>query len=188
MQINSALDAVFARYASLEGPAYLWYAIRIEQLPLALFGIAFSTALLPSLSRALKAGNTPQYLSLLQFCFRKCYSLIFPCCLGVFVLGGVGVNLLFGRGGFTGESTHQTILCLWGYGIGLVPAAFVLLMAPAFYATREYKIPMKGAVISVGINLALSTLFVFLFRGARLVLRWQQACLPGGITFIWRLI
>ena len=49
VQINSALDAVFARSASLEGPAYLWYAIRIEQLPLALFGIALSSALFPLL-------------------------------------------------------------------------------------------------------------------------------------------
>ncbi|MBS0620182.1 MAG: murein biosynthesis integral membrane protein MurJ, partial [Verrucomicrobia bacterium] len=64
MQLNSALDAVFARAASLEGPAYLWYAIRIEQLPLALFGIALSTALLTPLARAAKAGLRERYFEL----------------------------------------------------------------------------------------------------------------------------
>ena len=46
-QVNNALDAIFARYADLEGPAFLWYSIRVQQLPLALFGIAISGALLP---------------------------------------------------------------------------------------------------------------------------------------------
>ena len=45
----SLMDSIFATYASLEGPAYLWYAIRIQQLPIALFGIALASALLPLL-------------------------------------------------------------------------------------------------------------------------------------------
>jgi putative peptidoglycan lipid II flippase len=64
-QINSAINAVFARYASLEGPAYLNYAIHVQQLPLALFGIGISTALLPPLSRAIQDLN--QYRHLLHF-------------------------------------------------------------------------------------------------------------------------
>lgn len=40
-QVNNALDAVFARYADSEGPAYLWYAIRLQQLPLALLASPF---------------------------------------------------------------------------------------------------------------------------------------------------
>ncbi|MES2273421.1 MAG: lipid II flippase MurJ, partial [Chlamydiota bacterium] len=66
VQFNSAFDAVFARLADAEGPAFLWFAIRIEQLPLALFGIALSGALLPPLSRAIKKGDFPLYRELLQ--------------------------------------------------------------------------------------------------------------------------
>ncbi len=161
VQINSALDAIFARCASLEGPAFVWYAIRIEQLPLALFGIALSSALLPPLSRALKSSNIDHYLKLLRFAFTRSFSLIFPCTLGIFVLGIAGINLLYGHGDFSNEATYQTTLCLWGYGLGLVPAVFVLLLAPAFYASKEFRTPMLGSVIAVVINVLLSSFFVF---------------------------
>ena len=163
-QVNSTLDAIFARCASLEGPAYLWYAIRIQQLPLSLFGIALATALLPPLSRAVKEGNLLQYLKLLQFSLRRSFSLIFPCTLGIFALGAAGVNLLYGHGDFTGEAIFQTVLCLWGYGLGLVPSVFVLLLAPAFYAKKQYKIPMQGAVFSMILNLFLTSFFVFILE------------------------
>jgi putative peptidoglycan lipid II flippase len=161
VQINSALDAIFARCASLEGPAYLWYAIRIEQLPLALFGIALASALLPPLSRALKNSSVEHYLILLRFALTRSFTLIFPCTLGIFALGIAGINLLYGHGDFSHEATYQTTLCLWGYGLGLVPAALVLLLAPAFYALQEFRTPMLGSVISVVINVILSSFFVF---------------------------
>jgi putative peptidoglycan lipid II flippase len=161
VQINSALDGVFARCASLEGPAYLWYAIRIEQFPLALFGVALSAALLPSLSRALKEGINDQYLRLLRFAFRRSFSLIFPCALGIFVLGLAGINFLYGHGDFNMEDIHQTAVCLWGYGLGLVPSVFVLMLAPAFYAKKEFKIPTIGSLSSVVLHLLLTSVFVF---------------------------
>lgn len=161
VQINSALDAVFARFASLEGPAYLWYAIRIEQVPLALFGIALSAALLPPLSRAIKNGDKAQYFTLLRFSLRRSFSLIFPCTLGIFVLGAVGINFLYGHGSFDNASTYHTLLCLWGYGLGLLPSVFVLLLAPAFYADKEYRTPMLASVASVIFNIGMTSLFVF---------------------------
>lgn len=164
IQINSAFDAVFARYASLEGPAYLWYAIRIEQLPLALFGIALSAALLPPLTRALKSGSHELYLRLLRFAFRRSFSLIFPCSLAIFVLGLSGINFLYGHGDFSTEATYQTVLCLWGYGLGLLPAGFVILLAPAFYANKEFRMPMVGSLVSVIFNIFLTALFVFGFK------------------------
>jgi putative peptidoglycan lipid II flippase len=163
-QINSALDAVFARCASLEGPAYLWYAIRIEQLPLALFGIALSAALLPALSRALEEGVSERYLRLLRFSFRRSFTLIFPCTLGIFVLGLGGINLLYGHGDFSQQDTYQTAICLWGYGIGLLPSVFVLLLAPAFYAKKEFRTPMAASVTSVVLNGVMSSLFVFVLQ------------------------
>lgn len=161
VQVNTALDAIFARFASLEGPAYLWYAIRIQQVPLALFGIALSAALLPPLARAIKNQSKEQYLTLLRFSFRRSFSLIFPCTMGIFVLGVSGINFLYGHGSFNQESTYQTVLCLWGYGLGLLPSVFVLLLAPAFYADKEYRIPMLVSVSSVIFNIAMTSLFVF---------------------------
>jgi len=164
VQINSLFDGLFARAASLEGPAYLWYAIRLEQLPLALFGIALSSALLPPLSRAIQAGEWDRYQELLSYGLKRSFIFMMPCTCALFVLGGTGVNLLYGRGDFSEQATLQTIICLWGYGIGLVPSVFVLLLAPSFYAQKDYKTPTLAASYSVIMNIALNALFIFVFR------------------------
>lgn len=163
-QVNSLLDALFARCASLEGPAYLWYAIRIEQLPLALFGIALSSALLPPLARAISKGIREDFDHLLKYSLSKSFHFIFPCMVALFVLSAPGVNLLYGRGGFSEEATAQTVLCLWGYGIGLLPSVFVLLLAPAFYAQKNFKLPMVAALLSVVLNVILNGALVFGFQ------------------------
>ncbi len=164
VQINSALDSVFARAASLEGPAYLWYAIRIDQLPLALFALALSAALLPPLSRAIQANDTIKYKELLSFAMRKGFALMFPCTIAVLVVGVSSVNLLYGRGDFTPNAISNTVLCLWGYVFSLVPTCFVFLFAPAFYARKEYFLPTVASVISVVCNTALNAIFVFAFH------------------------
>lgn len=160
MQVNSALDAVFARMASLEAPAYLWYAIRVEQLPLALFGIALSSSLLPPLARAVAKEDWSQFRNLVQFAFSKSFHFVFPCGVALFVLAASGINLLYGRGDFDFEATRQTVLCLWGYGLGLLPSVFVLLLAPAFYSQKNFYLPMRAAFYSVGLNIGLNALFV----------------------------
>ncbi len=164
VQVNSTLDALFARAASLEGPAYLWYAIRIYQLPLALFGIALSSALLPSLSRAGEAADWEKFRELLHSSLIRCLSFILPATFALFVGGAAIVNLLYGHGDFTQTATYETLLCLWGYIVGLIPAVFVLLLAPAFYARKDFRLPTKAAILSVLLNVLLNTLLVYLFH------------------------
>ncbi len=161
VQINSAVDVIIARYASLEGPAYLSYSHKLQQLPLALFGIAIASALMPPLTRAIKNDDHKTYKSLLKFAFGRTFSLLFPGTIAIFLLGGASVNLLYGRGLFTNSSTIHTTYCLWGYGLGLVPSAFVLLLAPAFYARRDYWTPTLASLIAVGMNLTLNLIMVF---------------------------
>ncbi|MFY7842529.1 MAG: murein biosynthesis integral membrane protein MurJ [Rhabdochlamydiaceae bacterium] len=164
VQINGALDTLFARVASLQGPAYLWYAIRIEQLPLALFGIALSTALFPSLTRILQSDKVEEYKELLVFALKRAFFLMCPCMLFLLAGGFSLVNLMYGRGAFGDEQICQTAICLWGYSVSLVPTAFILLMAQAFYARKDYRSPTWASVLSVIFNCMVSFLFVYIFK------------------------
>lgn len=175
VQINTALDGIFARFASLEGPAYLWYAVRMEQLPLALFGVALASALLPPLARAIQVQDKEKYCTLLQFALKRSFAWIFPCVMAIFVLGAASVNLLYGHGCFSEEATRETVLCLWGYGAGLLPSVFVLLLAPAFYAQKDYRTPMQGSLFSVFLNLTLNVFMVF-------VLEWGAFSIAIGTS------
>jgi len=166
-QVNNALDAIFARYADAEGPALLWYALRIQQLPLALFGVAISGALLPPLTRALKDNDFLRYRSFLQFALKRSIALMLPITVGLFIMGDTCIALLYGRGDFDVHSISGTTRCLWGYNIGLIPMALVLILAPAFYAQKNPRTPATASVICVVLNVSLNTLLIaFLGLGA----------------------
>lgn len=159
-QINSALDAIFARLADPSGPAYLWYAIRIQQLPLALFGIALSGAMLPALSRV----SPERCLELLQSGLRKSVVLMIPFTVGMLVLARPGLALLYGHGGFSESDVLLTSLSLVGYAVGLVPMVYVLLLANGCYSRKEYRLPMRCSLAAIFYNLLMNALFVFVLE------------------------
>jgi len=188
LQFNSALDAVFGLIADPSGPAYLWYAIRIQQLPLALFGIALSGALLPPLSRAMQEGALDRYQDLLETSLKRSAILMIPCTFAMFTLGGVGLNLLFGRGDFSSHDIQETLLCLWAYGVGIVPAVFVLLFATGCYAQKSYGAPTMAAFMAVLLNATLNVLMVFVFHWGAVSIALATSLssfLNGAILYVY---
>ncbi len=188
-QINSAIDTLFARYASLEGPAYLNYAIHLYQLPLALFGIGFASSLLPALSRAAQSNNMQKYKELLGNAFLVTLLFLLPCTFAIFALGGSSVNLIFGRGDFNNFSTVETTSCLFGYGVGLIPAGLALLLGPAFFAQKNYRIPTYASLISIALNLLLNFILVFFLHWGPASLAISTSCAAycnAGIL-MWKL-
>jgi putative peptidoglycan lipid II flippase len=159
-QINAAVDTLFAQYAEPEGPAFLWYAIRLQQLPLALFGVALAGALLPPLTRALKDKNWERYEQFLQEAISYTFRLMIPLTAAIFVMGYSSVNLIFGHGDFVSNSVIGTTKCLWGYGIGLLPSCLILLLAPACYAQHNYQLPAIASLFNMVLNLCLNSLFI----------------------------
>lgn len=159
-QVNHAIDSVFARFAEAEGPALLWYAIRLQQLPLALFGIAVAGAVLPPLSRALREHRWDDYHHFLHDALRRTWIFVLPFMAALFVMGDSAVNLIYGRGDFGLHSVAGTTSCLWAYNIGLLPAALVLVLAPASYAQNNYFLPAISSVMTMLLNLVLNTFFI----------------------------
>lgn len=163
-QINIALDGVFARFASPEGPAFLWYAVRLEQLPIALFGVAISAVILPILTRAVHSGDDLTSKKLLEKGQRQTFALMSLSMFGIFSLGRLIVEVLFGHGAFDAHSIEEVTNCLWGYSIGLIPHGILLLFSSCFYAYKDYKTPMHAALISVVINVCLNVVMVFFLK------------------------
>lgn len=160
-QVNNAVDALFGRLAEPEGPAYLWYSIRLQQLPLALFGVAVSGAILPPLSRAIKSLDRDKYLQFIDYALRSTILIMVPVTLFVLISGDTCVNLIYGRGDFTSHSIAGTTYCLWAYGLGLIPSALVLILAPACYARGNYRSPAIASFITMGLNAVLNAWLIF---------------------------
>lgn len=160
-QINSAIDSLFATFSSQAGPVYLWYALRIEQLPLGLFALALSGALLPTLSRTIKSKDLVKSRLYLSFALNQASLLILPCTFGLFAAGGSIANLLFGHGDFSEFDVNETKLCLWGYAAGLPAATLVTLYGPGFYAVGDYRTPTYGVVATVLIGVFLNYIAIW---------------------------
>lgn len=160
-QINSALDSLFALYANSEGPAWLWYAIRVQQLPLALFGIALANALMPPIVRAIKNEDKAAFHRFFHFATKRLVALTVPITFAIIATAPSCINLLFGRGQFDLEAVMGTAKCLIAYGIGLLPAAYVIIAAPTFNAQSDYKTPLNAAWLSMALNVFLNTLLIF---------------------------
>ena len=165
MQINSALDVIFARIADAAGPAYLAYALRLEQVPTALFGVTLATALLPPLSRAAKAEKWGEFHQFLSFSIQRSMGLMIPCFFGVILTAVWAVNLIYGHGDFSILATQETALCLIAYGFGLFPMTIVFLLASSCFACKNFKYPAIISVFTLIINVSLNAIFV-------LVLGW----------------
>jgi len=160
-QINLVLDSLFAKVADPEGPAFLWYAIRLQQVPMALFGVAMTAVLLPAFSRAVKAFDIEQAEWLFSHGIKRSFALMSFSMFGLLALGKLAVMLLFARGSFTEVSLENTWQCLVGYSLGLIPHAAALLLSAYFYAKEDFKTPMKASLYAMGLNAGLNALMVF---------------------------
>ncbi|WP_455476831.1 murein biosynthesis integral membrane protein MurJ [Bartonella sp. B41] len=141
----------------------LVYADRLYQLPLGVVAIAIATVLLPELTRALRSKKYEKIHYLQNRAIELALLLTLPASISFLLLSNPIVSLLFERGQFTSESTHNVaqLLCLYGFGL----PAFVLIKVfiPNFFAREDTKTPMIFTAICVFINVGLSlTLFPIL--------------------------
>ncbi len=152
--------------ASLQDQAvsYLSYADRLYQLPLALVGAAIGVVLLPVLSRAIRAGREVEAMAAFNRSLEFAALLILPATVGLIAAGEPIVRVLYERGAYTPEATHNTALALMAICIGL--PAFVLnkCLQPGFYAREDTVTPFKYTVITIIADIVICLAFFWWLR------------------------
>lgn len=141
--------------------SWLYYADRLYQLPLGIIGIAMGVALLPSLSRALRAGDEAGAMNTLNRAAEIAAFLTIPASVALFVMPELLISTLFERGRFFASDSLQSAKALRMFALGL--PAFVLLkvLAPTFFAREDTRTPMIYASISALVNLLLGAALFF---------------------------
>lgn len=188
VHINLFADMIIASYLPEGSISYLYYADRLNQLPLGTVGIAVGTALLPMLSRAIAAGREHEARHLFNRALEVCLVLALPAALGLMIAAGPIISVLFQRGAFSEHDAAVTAMVLMGYALGLPAYIAVKVLSGAFWARQDTASPVKVAVISATTNIVLAVIlsrfigvagislatgiagwvqFVLLFRGLR---------------------
>ncbi|MBP7949129.1 MAG: murein biosynthesis integral membrane protein MurJ [Verrucomicrobiales bacterium] len=168
VQVNVLLNSIFASFLEEKNGPVTWlnYAFRLMQLPLGVFGVAVATVTLPVLARVATDGITPKFREVLGGGNRLVVFLTLPCAVGLFLLAEPVISLLYERGQFHREETLATAAALRWYAVGLVFYACIKVIQPAFTAIDRRFVPMVVAMISIAVNAALNSFFVFYLRPA----------------------
>lgn len=159
-QVNAFVDTICASYLVQGAPSALYYANRLMQLPLAIFGTSIATASLPGMSECAARNDTDGLMAILSSGFRMILFLIMPSAVGFILLGGPIIEVLFQRGEFTAFATGLTYSALLFYSLGLVSYAGVKVAASAFYAMQDMKTPVRISVIAMLLNINLDLILM----------------------------
>ncbi len=159
-QINILVGTLLASLLPEGSVSYLYYADRLVQFPLGIFGIAAATAVLPSLSRQAAENDLSAVRNTFSFTMKLVFFITIPSMVGLIVLREPIVALLFKRGAFDAETTRLTAYALLYYSIGLWAFSAVRIVVSTFYALQDTKTPVRMAVISVCANIILGIILM----------------------------
>ena len=141
--------------------SWLNYADRLYQLPLGLIGIAIGIALLPTLSRALRAGDERGASESMNRALELSATLTLPAATALFVMPAFLISGLYESGAFAAADTAQTAKALRMFALGLPAFVLIKILTPAFFARENTKTPMIYAGVSAVINVTLGATMFF---------------------------
>jgi putative peptidoglycan lipid II flippase len=186
-QMNLLVSTIVASFRD-GAVSTLYYADRISQLPLAVIGIAVGVALLPLLSRQLKAGDATGASDSQNRAVEFTLLLTLPAAVALLAIPLPVVSVLFEHGRFGAEEARATAAALAAFAIGLPAFVLVKVLLPSFYAREDIATPVRVAVVALIANSALAVTFVRPWGAAGIALAGSLAAWvnAAGLAFILR--
>lgn len=177
-QASVLLDTFCASLASIVGPggvSAIYYANRIIQLPMGVFGVALASAALPTLSDMVSNNDTEKFKKAVVFSLENIFFIMFPTSIIIMLLGMPVIRVLFERGEFDEYSTAITGGALMCYSLGLFSFGAIKIMVAAFHAMQDTRTPVKVAALCLMINAALNFLLMIPFKVSGIALASSTA-------------
>jgi putative peptidoglycan lipid II flippase len=160
VQVNVFVNSIFASKA-FGWLTWISRAFRLMHLPIGVFGVAISTAALPSLARLATQGQMEGYRRSFSHALRMTLLLTLPASIGLMALAEPICRLIF-EGGKAGLlDTQQTAGALFFYAFGLCGYSAVKIATDGFYAFNDTRTPVKVSLCTVALNIALNYFFIY---------------------------
>jgi putative peptidoglycan lipid II flippase len=156
VQINLVVDVILATTLTEGSVSWLYYADRVNQLPLGVVGVAVGVALLPMLSRQLSAGNDALALETQNRAIEFTLFLCVPAAAALAVLAQPIVTVLFARGAFSADDAEATARALTAFSLGLPAFVLIKALVPGFFARQDTTTPVIIAAAAMVINIGLA--------------------------------
>ena len=191
-QLNLLLGTVFASLLQVGSVSWLYYADRLMNFPLGVFGVAISTVILPYLSRNAASQDEVSYQGTLHWGLRMLLLIGIPATVGLIVLSGPLIATLFYYRAFNINDVLMTQQSLIAYAIGVQAFMLVKVLASAFYALQNIRTPVKIAVVATITNMVFNAILIWPLQHVGLALAssisaWVNALLLLALLY-WRQI
>jgi putative peptidoglycan lipid II flippase len=162
-QINLLLDTLIASFLITGSISWLYYADRLLEFPLGLFGIGIATVILPSLAKLHSKNSNTEFTATLDWGIKIISLFGWPALAGLMVLAQPIIMVLFMRGEFSQETVIQVSYALFAYLSGLLSFMFIKVLAPGYYARQDTKTPVKIGIIAMVSNMAFNLMLAPFF-------------------------
>ena len=185
VQINLLIDVVIASLLPTGAVSYLYYADRVNQLPLGVIGVAIGTALLPLLSRQIRDGAMADARHSMNRAIEVALLLTVPGAAALLVIAEPVISVLFERGAFDAATSTATAHALMAYAVGLPAYVLVKVLAPGFFARQDTTTPVRIAIGCVAINLVLNLTLIHVLAHVGIALATAISAWVNALTLAW---
>jgi len=159
-QLALFADTIIASLLATGAISALYYADRIDQLPIGVIGIAVGTVLLPEMTHRVAAGDHAAARAAQNRAIEFALLLAIPCIVAFLVVPDVIMRGLFMRGRFTAGDAHAAAMTLMAYTIGLVPFVLIRSVVAPFLARGDTLTPMKAALVGTAVNIVFKVMLM----------------------------
>src|SRR5450631_4040012 len=161
VQLALFADTIIASFLAAGALSALYYADRLNQLPIGVIGIAAGTVILPEMSRRLATGDATGAAHVQNRAIEFTLLMAIPCVAAFFVIPELIMRALFVRGAFTAADALAAAHTLTAYAFGLLPFVLIRSAVATFFARGDTTTPVMAALIAAAINIG----FKFLLMG-----------------------
>jgi putative peptidoglycan lipid II flippase len=154
LQIALFADTIIASFLPAGALSALYYADRLNQLPIGVIGIAAGTVVLPEMASRIASGDEAGARHAQNRAIELTLLLSVPCVAAFLVVPNVIMLALFARGAFTPADAAAAGATLAAYTIGLLPFVLIRSVSAVFFARGDTVTPVKAMLAAVAVNVA----------------------------------
>lgn len=181
-QISFIIVLALATTAESGAVAVFNLANNIQSFPIGVFGISFAIAAFPIMSAAAAAKDYDRYISAFSSAARKIVFLTLPAMAIFILLRAQIIRLILGQGAFNWSDTIRTADVLAWFALSLVAQALIPLLARAYFAKQDVKVPIAISVVAEIINVALAAYLVRSYGATGLAMAFSTAALFQAVA------
>lgn len=187
VQVTVVVNTLIASLLRTGTVSYLYYADRVMEFPLGVFGIALATAVLPSMAAQAARRDNDALRATLSFALRLSAFIAVPAAVGLAVLSQPIVRLLLERGAFGPMESLYTAQALVGYAVGLPAFSATRITAQTFYALGDTRTPVLWGLASVAANVAFALALMWPLEHVGLALASSLSSYVNLLGLVWLL-